>query len=616
VTGFAIVTPELTVNALRDSGYKSTAHALAELIDNAIEAGAELVEVFAVEEAGLVSERVRHRIDRIAVLDNGDGMDPITLRRALKFGDGTRQARHGMGRFGMGLPNSSLSQCARVDVWSWQSGPANALHTALDLADIRGGLADVPEPVHDPLSNEWQELSEGLTDSGTLVVWSELDRVQWRGAAKTLENTALLIGRMYRRFLADGRVRLRLVPVRDGKASDGELDARPNDPTYLIERSSTPPPFDGQPMFRSYGAGVGAVGIQRFTIRGVDGNPQQVLVRSSIAKDVARLPDIEGSPWPEQYKTYSPGSTPWGKHAGRNVGVSLMRGDRELDLDDKWTSSYDPAERWWGIEIEFPPQLDEVFGVTNNKQSANAFSALSQWDWKLEASAGETITEFKMRLRDEGDPRYPLIDLVLHIRDKLLSRLRQDLRLQTQGASKSRARHEPATDQADAAVNRRNAEGHESQTQELAEQESPERAQQQQVENLTEVHRLSPEDAKRQVNETSEQHHKVRMIASLQDSPAFFNVEFFPDVLQVALNMNHATYEQLVDVLDTAADGLSREELADRLQSAASAFKVLLFSWARFEDEQPAGRARERVQGVRWDWGRLASDFLRGAEDE
>jgi hypothetical protein len=46
----------------------------------------------------------------LSVLDNGCGMDPTTLRQALRFGGSSRfNDRSGLGRFGIGLPNSSLS---------------------------------------------------------------------------------------------------------------------------------------------------------------------------------------------------------------------------------------------------------------------------------------------------------------------------------------------------------------------------------------------------------------------------------------------------------------------------------------------------------------------------
>ena len=100
---FSIVSPRLTIEAMRDSGYKDTDHALAELIDNSIEAKADVIEIIAVETPPDREKRyARARVSQIAVSDNGEGMDHITLRRALKFGDGTRKERRGMGRFGVG----------------------------------------------------------------------------------------------------------------------------------------------------------------------------------------------------------------------------------------------------------------------------------------------------------------------------------------------------------------------------------------------------------------------------------------------------------------------------------------------------------------------------------
>jgi sensor histidine kinase YesM len=73
---------------MQDNGYKSPAYAVAELIDNAIQAGASSVELLCVEKTGLVQERQRSRIENLAILDNGSGMDAQTLRSALQFGNG------------------------------------------------------------------------------------------------------------------------------------------------------------------------------------------------------------------------------------------------------------------------------------------------------------------------------------------------------------------------------------------------------------------------------------------------------------------------------------------------------------------------------------------------
>jgi len=115
----SILPPHLAVKAMRDNGYKNTAYALAELMDNSIQADAKMVELLCAETTITLDHRKRDRITQIAVLDNGKGMDSKTLWQALEFGNGTHldeKNQKGIGRFGMGLPASSMSQCTKVEV--------------------------------------------------------------------------------------------------------------------------------------------------------------------------------------------------------------------------------------------------------------------------------------------------------------------------------------------------------------------------------------------------------------------------------------------------------------------------------------------------------------------
>src|SRR3546814_610931 len=172
-----IIPPALAVKAMRDSGYKNTTYALAELIDNSVQANASNVEVICLEAYRQVNERASRRIQAIGILDNGDGMTPETLRLALQFGNGTHLTdRKGIGRFGMGLPNSSISQCRRVEVWTWQNGPDNAMYSYLDVDDIEGRrLYAVPAPTNKPLPDEWSSRSDNVETTGTIVLWTNLD---------------------------------------------------------------------------------------------------------------------------------------------------------------------------------------------------------------------------------------------------------------------------------------------------------------------------------------------------------------------------------------------------------------------------------------------------------
>ena len=253
-----IIPPELAVKAMRDSGYRNTAYALAELIDNSIQANATSVELICVEKVQKVNQRARQRIHKIGILDNGVGMTPETLRLALQFGNGTHLTdREGIGRFGMGLPNSSISQCRRVEVWTWQSGPDNAMHTYLDVDRIEERkMFRVPKPKHKALPKEWRKYSKDISTSGTLVLWTNVDhhRLSWRGASAILRHTELFVGRMYRKFINDGRVTIRLVAIVEGNEDPTEdSQVRVNDPLYLMSDSSTPAPFDNEAMFQKWG---------------------------------------------------------------------------------------------------------------------------------------------------------------------------------------------------------------------------------------------------------------------------------------------------------------------------------------------------------------------------
>ena len=179
-TDYSIVSPQLTVQAMRDSGYKDTDHAIAELIDNSVDAEARLIEMIAVEtppDPDILY--ARSSISEIAVADNGIGMDRTILRRALRFGDGTRlsRSRRGIGRFGVGLPASTVSQCRRVDVWTWRNGADNALRCHLDLDQIENGATEIPDPIPEPVPDRWRAVAASASEpTGTLVVWSSLDR--------------------------------------------------------------------------------------------------------------------------------------------------------------------------------------------------------------------------------------------------------------------------------------------------------------------------------------------------------------------------------------------------------------------------------------------------------
>ena len=606
---FSIVSPKLTIEAMRDSGYKDTDHALAELIDNSIEAGADLVEIIAVETPPDPSQRfARAKVSEIAVADNGEGMNSTILRRALRFGDGTRldRSRRGIGRFGVGLPQSSISQCQRVDIWTWQNGADNAFHCYLDLDEIKmQGQQDVPEPASCAVPDRWRKVvANTFEPSGTLVVWSRLDRVRWSGGAKTLERTAELCGRVYRKFLTDDEKQLSIRLVLASNQTDrltieSEQDCPPNDPLYLITPSSTPEPFHNQPMFELFN--------ERKWLVPVGDAQGEIHVRCTMARSDAINETKSKIPWPKSYQ--KPGDAPWGKHADRNKGVSIVRARRELELSLAWVNNYDPTERWWSVEVEFDPILDEIFGVVNNKQHAHAFVDGAGTNWQEIADTDESRGEFFERLEETNDPRSRLIEVWEWI-DNQIRRMRAERGKIREGTGTSR---HPQTGQeiedvVTPIINEQREKG-ETGDSDNAPEISSEEKEQQIIESAKQV-RVDEETAQKWAEETVRSGRRVLLKSvALGHKDAFFDVESVSNVIEVWLNDRHPVHEHLIEVVTAQIEDETPEELGKRLQKASFALRVLLIAWARYEDKAPAGM-KDAFEDFRMDWGREARKFL------
>lgn len=591
------VPASLAIEAMRDNGYKNTAYAVAELIDNSIQAEANYVQLLCAEREEERGSRRTKRIETIAVLDNGAGMDAEVLKKALQFGNGTRLGRtnrSGIGRFGMGLPASSISQCKRVDVWTWQNGIENALHTYLDVKEIAEGITtSIPEPSKKIIPDIWINTGTEIGKSGTLIVWSKLDRLIWYRAKTLIDNSELLIGRMYRKFLNEGKTRIRMAAFNIDNIEDisEEREALPNDPCYLMSSTSCPEPYNNSPLFESFGD------ESRTTIN-FHGENHDVVVRFSYARDQARsVPNA--------------GQTPYGKHAAKNVGISLVRAGRELDLDQSMVLQYDPTERWWGVEVEFPPALDELMGVTNNKQSARNFTEIMTMvgkDLDSLAVKGKSESLVKAEMEEDGDPRAPLIGIVITIYNQL-NQIRRLLKLQTKGMRTNERHDTNAEKAATEMTDQRKEEGYIG-TSDKDESKTPEQKKEDITNELVDSG-IEPEIAERLAANTVSNNLKYLFAKTSLEGDAFFTVRPRGGTINVLLNNQHPAFENLVEVLEESTNDCEAKVLGARLEKASKGLKLLLMAWARYEDEIQDGPRKEKAQEARSDWGRIAKRFLR-----
>ena len=613
----ALVNPAAAVRALRDAHYDSTGKAIAELIDNSIDAGATRVELLIEEQWQLVTTRRRWRVHRIAVVDNGSGMDQQTLVEALRIGGRLgAQPVTAIGKYGMGLPTASASQCLLAEVWTWQESIDRPLHSRLDVAGIiEGKVMAQPQPDNEPLPEAWRSrISESGLDarSGTLVVWSEFgDRVL--GAAQTLfRQVEEEIGRTYRHFINDGDVAIRMARYHGADLAE-DTEVRPNDPLFLMPHSATPTPWREEAMFQPYGRPQ----LYPFSVeeRGPGG---ELRTREHVAEVhysmvrpevIIENKDEGGDPRPG-----NPGQLPHGRFVGRSIGVSLVRANRELLLDHSFLpmGGAERENRWWGCEIRFEPGLDDICGVDHNKQMATQISSAARA--LVNSGAARDSGAIAALDIEEGDPAYPLYKMVGDIR-----RTTRNMLDEVQQLFKQREQRRKLTQSDGGAIS--------------PEQEAVDVAKDATEEALREGAALTPTDLERQNTDTAvrknalaehlaqgtEDAETARMhadaIVERDDWYAFtqrrlyghqmFAVDSVKGTLVVSLNINHELSEFL-DVLEQQSNELE-DPLARR---GAVALRTLLLAWARLQDETAEGHDRAELESVAMQWGKHARAFL------
>jgi hypothetical protein len=262
-----------------------------------------------------------------------------TLRHALQFGWSSRfNSRNGFGRYGMGLPNASLSVARRVEVYS-RAESRNPAMAVLDVDDICAGKeVSQPRAVSAAFFSTINPFKRG-----TSVMWRKCDRLNGARIPTLLKRTRRELGRLFRYQLWSGK-RIWL----NGEAVE---------------------PID--PLFERKGGNL--VGAKRF------GPELQFEIeipesRPRTSKVAVRFTELPVNRWHglsnAEKNAYS---------IAKSAGVSIIRAGREIDrgwyfMGNKRKENYDD---WWRCEVRFEPALDGLFGVTHSKQEIHPAEALT-----------------------------------------------------------------------------------------------------------------------------------------------------------------------------------------------------------------------------------------------
>lgn len=150
-------------HGLKNIGY-NPAEAIADLIDNSIEAKAKNIEIFFWEGTQNPS---------VFIVDDGEGMTNDELNNALKIkknysGD---DAAIKLSKFGFGLKTASFSQCKKLTIITKKKNNTCFKTINSDFENIETNLLNI----FNRINYVEKRFNERCMTSGTIVIWEDLD---------------------------------------------------------------------------------------------------------------------------------------------------------------------------------------------------------------------------------------------------------------------------------------------------------------------------------------------------------------------------------------------------------------------------------------------------------
>ena len=606
----------------KNSGYKNTAAALAEIVDNSAEEDANNISIIIKE-----VRRPSKHISAIGILDDGNGMTPDIIQSAICERSGTRhdrmrgsgkgKGRRKFGKYGVGLPKASIYSADKFTVWSWQkSSSKKAFRNGIDINDkewIAAG-AQVDESVQEAAPSDWIKLaSHGKSESGTFVLWEDLTNLTWkwaqRGESGFIPRIQFLLGRAYRKLIVPPeagksvpKLNISIIVCDDRMAKVDEVPVVVNDPLYLTPNTGCPEPTylpdwkKGTPLFEEINSVTKTVDFKvehDGEIKSYD-----IAVRGSVATKDAKT----------VFDNRNPGSQPHGKHAAKNQGISFLREGRELCLDTRWISTYDSRERWWGLEIDFPHELDRAFGVTADKQGLEGLLQKKHSEDDIKEGS-ESAQSALARLRKEGNVNYAnCIDLCWKI-DKWVATLRNMARV----AGPEMGLKKDKTGKKKPVVTKKK--GGKEKAEVIATDPDKNKVSDKEI-------ALRDKEVKAYLKDCGVPANAIkdlsdRMVSSglnylIVERPnlgsALFTVDEVRDAKIITLNQGHKAYEYLINALKYDPES-SGEDLQKQMESTNIAIHLLIEAWAKCEAECKE-EEEDMFLSCREDWGRALSVFI------
>ncbi len=309
----------------------SLADALADLIDNSLDAGSKHVLIR--------FTRGKDRLVRVTVADDGTGMSEKRLKEIMQFGVKTNHASSDLGKYGIGLKAASFSWCDSFSVITHRDNKTAGRRWTRESVKMGWRVEVIASGAATSFySRGWKPIANNR--HGTLIVWDRVRADAMRENSfeahidKLLVELGVDLGMRFHRFIQDGRLKIFLQTELDGAKI-------PNPPIPVAPYN----PF-GYPA------------------PGRKGYP----VDFQLSLENGHLIKLRAHIWPpnSKHQNYKLG----GGAVVKRQGFYFYRNDRLIEPGG-WHGYQmeEPHSSLARVEVELPPSLDSAFQLTVQKHA-------------------------------------------------------------------------------------------------------------------------------------------------------------------------------------------------------------------------------------------------------
>jgi len=209
------INAQRVIDAISRIGYTSDA-AIMDIVDNSVAANATKIRIEITRKDGYTLNQ-KNNVHLYRIVDNGAGMDNISIMNALRLGSEDNYSEHSLSKFGLGLKSAGFSLGSKIKVISKQKNTFSNIH----YVDRDLITSDYIVHNYSPSKEEIDKYNAIISNiSGTIIEITSSIRNNNQSAQNTLKHLHTKLGVVYYEYLKkDGLV----ITIREGRLEEKKI---------------------------------------------------------------------------------------------------------------------------------------------------------------------------------------------------------------------------------------------------------------------------------------------------------------------------------------------------------------------------------------------------------